>query len=546
MKQLSITLLVVLIAYNGLAQRKTTLDTTKPTTVVVTSSFKPVLRPAAKINFSAATPAADTAKPRLFYTIPSQNLFFTYQPTPLQPLALSIDTSFRWQNQNYVKAGYGNYTTPYLRLGLSFGDGQKSIMNFHARHVSSKGQLAYQKFSYTNLLGIGIFNSNNKNEWTAKVYADLMNQYLYGYQPDSLKLNKDSLMQNFNSFGGRLGLRNKNENAIINYDPSVRIEIFNDNKSGNESTLLFDLPVSKNFGQIFGLSVGLHGAITALKLPNQKIDNNLYWLDPAFQFKTPNFKVNAGFTPSWDNSIFNLLPNFSAEAKLRDERFVIQAGWIGYYNRNTYKNLATYNPFIAQPQFSSNTKTVEQYAGFKGSAGNHFTYNARISYLKYSNAALFANDTIDGKTFVVLNEPSIKDVRIHGEVGYTVQEKFSFLAGVTFNQYSNLSVYEKAYGLLPMEFTGSLRWHILKDLSFTSDVYFWDGAQYLSGGKSFKQKAAVDVNAGLELGITPKLSGWLQFNNIFNNQYQRWNNYKVLGFNVLGGIVYSFGQTAKK
>jgi hypothetical protein len=546
MKQLSITLLVVLIAYNGLAQRKTTLDTTKPTTVVVTSSFKPVLRPAAKINFSAATPAADTAKPRLFYTIPSQNLFFTYQPTPLQPLALSIDTSFRWQNQNYVKAGYGNYTTPYLRLGLSFGDGQKSIMNFHARHVSSKGQLAYQKFSYTNLLGIGIFNSNNKNEWTAKVYADLMNQYLYGYQPDSLKLNKDSLMQNFNSFGGRLGLRNKNENAIINYDPSVGIEIFNDNKSGNESTLLFDLPVSKNFGQIFGLSVGLHGAITALKLPNQKIDNNLYWLDPAFQFKTPNFKVNAGFTPSWDNSIFNLLPNFSAEAKLRDERFVIQAGWIGYYNRNTYKNLATYNPFIAQPQFSSNTKTVEQYAGFKGSAGNHFTYNARISYLKYSNAALFANDTIDGKTFVVLNEPSIKDVRIHGEVGYTVQEKFSFLAGVTFNQYSNLSVYEKAYGLLPMEFTGSLRWHILKDLSFTSDVYFWDGAQYLSGGKSFKQKAAVDVNAGLELGITPKLSGWLQFNNIFNNQYQRWNNYKVLGFNVLGGIVYSFGQTAKK
>jgi hypothetical protein len=466
MKQLSITLLVVLIAYNGLAQRKTTLDTTKPTTVVVTSSFKPVLRPAAKINFSAATPAADTAKPRLFYTIPSQNLFFTYQPTPLQPLALSIDTSFRWQNQNYVKAGYGNYTTPYLRLGLSFGDGQKSIMNFHARHVSSKGQLAYQKFSYTNLLGIGIFNSNNKNEWTAKVYADLMNQYLYGYQPDSLKLNKDSLMQNFNSFGGRLGLRNKNENAIINYDPSVGIEIFNDNKSG--------------------------------------------------------------------------------KAKLRDERFVIQAGWIGYYNRNTYKNLATYNPFIAQPQFSSNTKTVEQYAGFKGSAGNHFTYNARISYLKYSNAALFANDTIDGKTFVVLNEPSIKDVRIHGEVGYTVQEKFSFLAGVTFNQYSNLSVYEKAYGLLPMEFTGSLRWHILKDLSFTSDVYFWDGAQYLSGGKSFKQKAAVDVNAGLELGITPKLSGWLQFNNIFNNQYQRWNNYKVLGFNVLGGIVYSFGQTAKK
>ncbi len=548
MKQLSITFSVVLLGLSSFAQKKVTLDTTKPTTVVVTSSFKPTLKPAAKINFSAASPVADSTRPNLFYTIPSQNLFFAYQPTPLQPLALDTDTGFNWQNHNYVKAGYGNFTSPYVRVGLSFGDGQKSVVNVHGKYVASKGQLPFQQFSRTNLEGLGVFASkNNKSEWNAKAHVDLSNQYLYGFA-DSMKYkNKDSLKQNFSSFGVRIGLRNKVADAPIDYSPSVGMEFFNDNRSGNESTLSFALPVTKNFGRVFGLTVGLFGDITSLKTPKNTYDNNLFYLTPAFQFKTPNIKVNAGFTPSWDNSVFNLLPNFTADVKVKDQPFSLQLGWVGYYHRNTYQNLATYNPFIAQPTFSNNTRIKEQYAGLKGSAGDHFTYNAKVSMLNYSNVALFVNDTLDGKTFKVLMEPSMKSFRIHGEVGYTVQEKFSFLAGATFNSFSNQQTYDKAYGLLPLEVTGSLRWHLLKDLSITSDVFFWDGPQYRARNlASLKQKPAIDMNLGLELGITNKFSGWLQFNNVFNNDYQRWNHYRVLGFNVLAGVVYSFGQTAKK
>ena len=47
-------------------------DTTKRKTIEITSSFKPVLREAVKINFNAAPPAVDTSKPRLSYNIPAQ------------------------------------------------------------------------------------------------------------------------------------------------------------------------------------------------------------------------------------------------------------------------------------------------------------------------------------------------------------------------------------------------------------------------------------------------------------------------------------------
>jgi len=189
----------------------------------------------------------------------------------------------------------------------------------------------------------------------------------------------------------------------------------------------------------------------------------------------------------------------------------------------------------------------EQYAGFKGSAGDHFTYNARVSFLKINNQPLFINDTITGRTFNVVYEPSLNDIRIHGEIGYTSGEQFSLLAGATFNQYSNLKVNEKAYGLLPIEINGAVRYQALKDLLLKADVFFWDGTRYRSKDvPDGKLAPAFDLNAGAEFAFIPQWKAFLQFNNMFNNKYERWNQYPVLGFNMLIGVVYSFGELKTK
>jgi hypothetical protein len=51
---------------------------------------------------------------------------------------------------------------------------------------------------------------------------------------------------------------------------------------------------------------------------------------------------------------------------------------------------------------------------------------------------------------------------------------------------------------------------------------------------------AVDWNVGAELSVLKNLSAWLQINNLLNDKYQRWNQYTVLGINVLGGIIFKF------
>ena len=67
-------------------------DTTKKQTIDITSSYKPVLRNAVKINFSATQLNADTSKTVGPYNVPPQNLFYTYQPASLRPLAIVQDS----------------------------------------------------------------------------------------------------------------------------------------------------------------------------------------------------------------------------------------------------------------------------------------------------------------------------------------------------------------------------------------------------------------------------------------------------------------------
>jgi outer membrane cobalamin receptor len=71
----------------------------------------------------------------------------------------------------------------------------------------------------------------------------------------------------------------------------------------------------------------------------------------------------------------------------------------------------------------------------------------------------------------------------------------------------------------------------------------WQGPRYQKkdGGKG-RLSGAVDMNAGLEFRVTKNLNLWTQFNNIFNKEYQLWNQYPVYGFNFVGGVIFSFAQ----
>ncbi|MBN8864149.1 MAG: hypothetical protein J0H92_12320 [Sphingobacteriales bacterium] len=525
------------------AQKK---DTTR--SVDITSSFRPILKAPAKLAFNATPPSADTSKPRLQYDIPNPNLLFAYQPGSLKPLALAIDTNVAFANSNYIKAGFGSLRTPYVQAGFSFGDGNTAGVNIYARHVSSQGKKEFQDFTNTQVKLSGFYKTAGNVELNASLGMKQERTYKYGYLPETLSFPKDSIRQRFQTISARLAARNLESTEFgLNYAPEIRIDIFGDHIKNNESNTVVNLPLEKTVGKDFAVNLGVTFDLTRLSPDNKSAVNNTMWyLSPSVVYKSTTLRLQGGIRPSWDNKTFKMFPNILAEVGTDDQRFTFQAGWTGYVRKTSFQYLASQNPWLWVPGELRNTWIEERYAGFKGTVGDHFTYSAKVGFNKLSNQPLFINDTTaagDGKSFAVVYADKMNVLNLGGELGYTVAEKFSVISSLSFNQFTGLRGQHKAWGMLPLEFNTALRLQVIRDLWLKTDLFAWSGPRYMrQDGSDGKLSGAFDLNAGLEFKITRNINLWTQFNNIFNKEYQRWNQYRVYGFNFVGGIIFSFDQ----
>lgn len=521
-------------------------DSTRRREVSVTSTFKPVLKEAAKINFGATPPLNDTARPRLQYSIPSQNLVLGYQPGALKPLALAVDTGGRWDNWNYAKLGYGSFSTPFFETGLSLGDGNTAGLNIYGKHISSKGKIDFQDYSNTAVELNGFLKPGKNLEFNGRFTGKEDRYNRYGFEPKTWVPSEDSLKVNYQSITARFGFRNIERGEFgLSYAPQIHIDMFTDRQNNRETGMYFNLPLRKTLGGKFEADVALEGNVNRLALDGKNtLKSNYFSIAPSLLVKTDNIYLQAGIRPSWDNGEFKLLPNILVEAGSSDKQFTLMAGWIGYLKSNSYQSFAAYNPFIVAPEFINNSRVQEVYGGVKGALTDHFSYSAKAGFHVFSNHPLFKNDTALGSSFNVLNKPDLKAINFSGEIGYTVGEKFSLRSSMSLNRYLDLEEFDKAWGLLPLQFTTSLRLQIIKDLYAKSDLFAFSGAPYETelNGKG-RTGGGLDLGAGLEFAVVKNVKLWAQFNNILGKEYQRWKQYPVYGFNFMGGVVFSFAKT---
>ena len=522
------------------------IDTAKKQTIDITSSYKPVLRNAVKINFSASHLNADTIKPKMNYTVPSQNLFYAYQPISLRPLALQQDTNLYLGIRNYIKVGYGNYSTPYVNAGFSFGDGKKMVVNLYANYISSKGKIANQDYTQLQIKANAIFFTP-KNEEYVGAQLSQNNNYLYGYNHSLYTFKKDSVRQQFQDLVLTGGVRNTTSGEYgISYNPNITVINFTNKNKVNESTVIANAPITKTFGDAFMLKIDAKADITSYTTKNLasniKFSNNVFQIAPSIAISSPRFSINAGIVPTWNNGVFVWLPNVFAEAQVKEKTFLIQAGWIGRYTKNTYRNLTALNPFLTTIPFQKNTKEIEYYGGIKATVGKHFSFNLKGGIVSFNDMPLFINDTAtDNKAFNISNEKSVQSLRIHGDLSFINQDKFTLTAGLTFNGYTLLQSNAKAWNTVPMEITSSLRWWAFKQVLLKADLYAFSGGNYLTkGNKAQSFSGGTDISVGAEFKVNNRFSAWIDINNIANQKYQRWHAYEVYGLNVLGGIRVSF------
>jgi hypothetical protein len=357
---------------------------------------------------------------------------------------------------------------------------------------------------------------------------------------------KNQVQQRYQTIGLSAGFRNTIPSEFgINYNPTLNASIFSDNLRATETNILINAPLTKNIGKKIAIKLGITADVTAFKKTGTSITNSIFYITPAVIFKSAKVAINAGVTPAWENKKLNILPDITADIQLQGKKYVMQLGWLGYYNKGSYQRWVGINPFINQPTLLPNTKVDERFVGFKGTTGNHIVYGVKAAYLGYRNMPLFVNDIVSGKNFNIVNETKLDAIQLHAEVGVMEKEVFHLTAGLNWNNFVKLQTNAHAWGLLPLEVTASLRWQLFKGLWLKSDAFIWDGAKFRTAVNTVnKLNLIADINAGIEFKVAKQFNVWFQANNLVNTKYQRWRNYETYGLNVLGGFKYTF--TTKK
>jgi hypothetical protein len=224
------------------------------------------------------------------------------------------------------------------------------------------------------------------------------------------------------------------------------------------------------------------------------------------------------------------------------------AGWSGRWNQNSYRELASLNPWIWAPTAIRTSRITERYLGVKGQVNPRLDYDLRAQLLTTEDAPLFLNDTSHSpaSAFRVIYEERLDQLQLQARVAYRVATQFSFSSQLLFTHFFKPRVQPVAWGLLPLEWQSSFRLALTDELWLQSDLVIFKGAHYRDRNNKIARSAgAADLNAGLTFSISRSFQVWAQFNNLFNQPYQRWNLNPVVGFNCSGGIVFSFDQKNK-
>ncbi len=510
-------------------------------TIDITSSFKPSLIPPKKIVPNAGPATGQAPKPSLTYVIPAQQLNFRYTPSPLKPLAFK-DTSKPTENRGYVKAGIGNFSTPYLKAALNFGNGAVSNGNVEGLYTGSKGKIPNQQFTRYGVKANGIFQLDSNHSLQARAGYSGQNLYRYGAKEGSPAVSEDSLKLNYNHIhlGATLGNRTAN-NLGVYYKAVLDGHFFADNQNGNETALHYDLPLEQVLNEKVTFEAGLKGVLDKVNGQDTSFSNNLTIVKAGATIKiNENMRVKIALLPSWSNGSFNLLPLAEIESYLPDKDLVIQAGITGSYIENTWRNLAAFNPWIEQPRQLNHSRNLEVFGAVKGTLSENWYFRIKGGYNRRYNQPLYVNDSIAGRSFLIRWEPSMNTVTGLGELVWQQGDTYTWTTTLVMNGYSGLKQSSKAYGLLPFEITSSFRGKILDKLTGKVDLYNFGQAWRLNSGKPDKGEGGVDLNLGAEFDVAKNVKLWLQFNNLFNNEYQRWNQYPVLGFQAVGGVIFKF------
>lgn len=512
----------------------------KSATIEIIQSYKPEIRVDVKREAVPLLPPVDTATANVNYTVPSQSLSYGYFALPLRPLALAKDSAER-SFSNYVKIGGGNLSTLLFDAGIGSISGKNYGLALRLHHLSQAGKITDQKTSLSGVEADGTYRTS-KHVWNGGINVSRQVYNLYGFN-DVRVVPNPTVKQMLNGAELHADMQRINDGTKWVYHPSIKGSFLIDALYGTEYRASIALPLSYAIKENLHFITGLSGAYAHM---NQSVaistNSNTAQLLLGVDYKNGPISLKAVMQPTIGRlNTWYLLPDISASYSVPKTQLSVFTGWQGTLRQNTLSQLLYINPYL---RYNSNTleqtHADEVYGGVKTNIGNHFTVNGKVSWKQYDNMPLMINDTGYNTRYFMTTYDKVKALSFEGSVRYQMGNLVSVGLSALYTSF-NTTIQKRAWHEPGIKLNADLIVHPIPKLTVTANMAIMDEIYAVDkGNTTVKLKSISDLSFGAEYIFIPRLSGFVQANNILNKSYERWYGYQAYGFNIFGGIRLKF------
>ncbi|MGC8865727.1 MAG: hypothetical protein ACP5O2_08410 [Bacteroidales bacterium] len=536
--------------------------------ITVVGRFNPAISDANKITRNPVIDDTTLSMPPLQYSIISRPLFVGFPVYTIDPQKVKPEPDVAYL-RNYLRLGFGSLMAPYAEFFAGKPNSKRTAFGVHYRHFSILSDLKDYSKSKLSENSISVFGKHVGQTlvWDGETSFSRNRVNYYGFQPaslpDSLIPPSDSTRQVYSRFQFKVGFRNTEDaNSDVNYGTFIRGSWFGNRFKSHELNTGLDAwinyqtdALSTRKNDRLGLNLSFDYWHNSWKnLPSSNA--SLVVINPHFHTEFDEYEILLGLNTSITNdstgtSVY-LFPDIRGGLTIVKEVLKVYVGIRGDVTRNGMEALTGINPFAA-PELPLNFRknSFEFYGGVNTSLGRHLGFNASISNALFKNQAFFINDTLSYPLFnrfaVVYDSGSL--LRLRGEISYHRRESIHITLGAEYTTY-NLDNELKPWHTPEFNAFATLRITALGKLILKSS-FEYRGARYArifdkkpdgtwTEPEPLRLNPFADLSLGLEYRINHRFSAFADFNNLTGGKYQYWNRFPVYGFNVLGGLTYSF------
>jgi hypothetical protein len=505
--------------------------------VEVIRDFDARLEETQKVPLAPIIPEYAQPAGQFDYLLPVRILAVDYPAPKIRPIAMGRDKEPKVYN-GYAKAGFGTLSQPYGELGYGFRDQDKLALNVHLLHhaANNSGNRENQRFSETRgNLDFTLYSKDGMAVRGRGGYESDVN-YLYGYNQADTSFLKEEVRRRVSLLELGAGIFNSAP-TVAGIDYSADADFYRLSESfgaSSESGFLIDLEGRKMLDGTHPIGLRL---VTDFSTYSDTASQNLhnFFLQPHFTFHSSRFKLRVGANLASHDDEFFVFPDLELEVGIIGSQLGAYVGATGTLEKNSFRNLLTYNPFVASSLTVNNSAVSDWFGGVRGSIRD-FGYEVQAGVKSVDNLAIYLPLPVDTRQFLVLYDTATI-VYLQGMIGGALNKQLE-LTATWGTHFFDLKVNEKAWQLPALEANFSAIYTAMQGKwKLRGEVYLADGVPYRNESLDAERlNALFDVSLGAEYLFLDQFGAWLQLNNLANNKRERWLNYPVFGFNVMAGV----------